>query len=355
MTGQSIPPAGITVVVTGAGAPVGVSILKALRLSRLCPRIVATDVDSESVGLFRADVARILPPAAEDPPRYRRELAAVCRDEGAAMVFFGSEAEMRTVAPVAREIEHRSGARLIVNHPRLVDGFLDKWTSMRLLRSLGLPVPETILTSDLASRRPFLRAQGYPVVLKPRHGSGSKNFFVLHSDAELERLVPQVPDGVIQEYLYPDDEEYTVGVYRSRTRGYIGQIQLKRVLASGLTYKAEVVRDTEITAVCRQMVERADCWGPVNLQLRKTVHGVKIFEVNLRLSSSAVMRAYFGFNEPEMCLRDEICGEHLLQPEIRMGRALRYWDEIYIDASERPDGSQAAGSARVASRKLDVF
>jgi carbamoyl-phosphate synthase large subunit len=345
----------VTVVVTGAGGPLGVSVFKALRMSSLDTRIVATDADPMSVGLFRADGAYVLPRVADDPEAYMRQLETLCRDEGAAMVFFGSEVEMRYMAPVAQEMEQRSGAKLIVNDPELVDGFLDKWTTNSLLRDRGLPVPESILVSDSASHRPFAERHGFPLVLKPRRGSGSQNVFVLRSIAELERLAQQVPDGVIQEYLLPDDEEYTIGAYRSRARGYVGQIQLKRVLGAGLTYKADVVRDPEIGSACRRMVEAFDFWGPVNLQLRKTDAGVRIFEVNLRCSSTTVIRAHFGFNEPEMCIRDELWHEPLDEPAVRMGRVLRYWDEVYVDAADLEGASGPPDFPTIPSRKTDVF
>ncbi|HEX8907769.1 MAG TPA: ATP-grasp domain-containing protein, partial [Anaeromyxobacteraceae bacterium] len=137
-----------------------------------------------------------------------------------------------------------------------------------------------------------------------------------------------------QEYLLPDDEEYTVGVYRSPRSGYLGQIAFRRSLAAGLTYKAEVVFDQEIAAACRRVVEAFELFGPVNLQLRKTEAGVRVFEINLRFSSSAVMRAHFGFNEAELCLRDLVLGEPLEVPAVRRGWALRYWDEVYLTEGE---------------------
>ena len=89
----------LTVLITGVGAPVGVSIFKALRQSQLKPRIVATDTAVMSVGLFRADAAYLLPHVTADEPGYLRRLQEICLRERVAMVCFGSEIEMRRVAP----------------------------------------------------------------------------------------------------------------------------------------------------------------------------------------------------------------------------------------------------------------
>jgi hypothetical protein len=46
------------------------------------------------------------------------------------------------------------------------------------------------------------------------------------------------------------------------------------------------------------------------------------------------MRAQFGFNEAELCLRDLVLEEALEAPSIRRGWSLRYWDEVYLTEQE---------------------
>jgi carbamoyl-phosphate synthase large subunit len=348
-------PTRLTVLVTAVGAPVAISILKALRQSQLGPRIVATEFNVMSVGLFRADAAYILPNVKTNEVDYLLRLQEICTAERVSMVCFGSEGEMRRVAPHREDIEQATGAKLIVNAPQYLESFMDKWTMVRLLHDKGLPVPDSVLATDAEAVRRFLARHEFPLILKPRHGSGSQNVFVVRHERELDLLSQYVPEPILQEYLVPDAEEYTVGVYRSPRSGYVGQIAFRRELRAGLTYKAEVVQDGEIEAVCRDVVESFDVWGPVNLQLRKTAVGVRIFEINLRFSSSAVIRAYFGFNEPEMCLRDVVLGQSLPRPEIRAGYAFRYWDEIYLEPGEYAAGEAALRHGERRGRKSDEF
>ncbi len=328
------PQGELTVLVTGVGAPPGVSIFKALRQSALAPRIVATDADPLSVGLFRADAAHVLPHVDRDEETYLERLAELCLRERVRLVCFGSEPELRRVAQHRRRLEDQTGARLVVNDARLVELFLDKWATACALRARGLPAPDTVLAGDAVSVQGFLECHPFPLILKPRHGSGSRDLFKVRDASELEVLTRYVPGAVLQEYLLPDDEEYTVGVYKSPRTGYVGQIAFRRNLAAGLTYKAEVVFDAEIEDVCRRVVETFDLWGPINVQLRKTTAGARIFEVNPRFSSSSVMRAYFGFNEAELCLRDLVLEEPIVPPTIRPGWSLRYWNEIYLAPGE---------------------
>jgi carbamoyl-phosphate synthase large subunit len=345
----------LTVLVTGTGAPLGVSIFKAFRQSALRPRIIATDADPLSVGLFRADAAYVLPRIAEDERLYLRRLEEICLRERVAAVCFGSEIEMRYMAPHIRELERATGARLILNEPRFLDALLDKWQMTCHLRERNLPVPDTVPVADAEAVHAFVERNAFPYVLKPRDGSGSKGKFVLRNDAELEFFSRYVPNAVLQEYLFPDDEEYTVGIYKSPRTGYVGQIVFKRALGAGLTYKAEVVFDDEIESVCRRVVESFDVWGPINVQLRKTAAGVRVFEINLRFSSSTVMRASFGFNEAELCLRDVVLGEAIVPPKIRPGFSLRYWDEVYLAPDSYLTLQERGHVAEPGGSKMDDF
>jgi len=200
------------------------------------------------------------------------------------MVCVASDIELRRLAPHAGDLERRTGARLVLNGPESIEVFTDKWETVRLLRERGLPVPDSVLMADPEGTKAFVVSHSFPFVLKPRLGAGSKNVAVVRDTVELEARAVLLPDAVLQEYLLPDDAEYTVGVYKSQRTGYVGQIVLRRSLAQGLTYRAEVVRDPEIESVCRRVVESFDVWGPVNIQLRKTEAGVRIFEINPRFS-----------------------------------------------------------------------
>ncbi len=338
----------LTVLVTGVGAPVGVSIFKALRHSKLSPRIVATDTAVMSVGLFRADAAYLLPHVNTDEAEYLCRLQEICVREGVDMVCFGSEIEMLRIAPHRAEVERATGARLVLNEPECLEAFMDKLTTVRMLHARGFPVPDTVEATDPDAVAAFLARNDLPAVLKPRRGSGSKSVHIVQNRRELDLLTDYIDKPILQELLLPDVEEYTVGVYTSPRSGYVGQICFRRELAAGLTYKAEVVWDPEIETTCRNVVEAFEVWGPINLQLRKTAAGIRIFEINPRFSSSVVMRSFFGFNSPEFALRDLVLEESLPSPEIRPGYAFRYWDELYLEPDQY--AGEEASSSRVGPR-----
>ncbi len=209
----------LTVLVTGVGAPPGVSIFKACRQSALRPRVVATDADPASVGLFRADAAYVVPRIARDEGAYLEQMESICVRERVSAIFFGSEEEMRLVAPHAAAIETRTRARPVVNAPSLIDTFMDKWGMFLAMREKGLPVPDTVLATDPEAVRWLLARHPLPLILKPRRGSGSKGLSIVRNADTIGSLSRLVPDPVLQEYLHPEDEEYTrVRVEKDRPR-----------------------------------------------------------------------------------------------------------------------------------------
>ena len=62
----------LSVLVTGLGGPLGMSVFKALLLSSLPTRVIGTDTNPRSYGLFLADKAYVLPHAEREPEAYLR-------------------------------------------------------------------------------------------------------------------------------------------------------------------------------------------------------------------------------------------------------------------------------------------
>ena len=117
---------GLNVLVTGVGGPLGVSIFKALRQSALRPRIVATDADPMSVGLFRADAAYLLPWVTLDEAGYLERLEEICLAEKLSMVCIGSEIEMRRLAPHLPDFERHASHSTAGMHGTHVPALADR-------------------------------------------------------------------------------------------------------------------------------------------------------------------------------------------------------------------------------------
>jgi carbamoyl-phosphate synthase large subunit len=125
-----------------------------------------------------------------------------------------------------------------------------------------------------------------------------------------------------------DDEEFTVAAFCDGCGGFYASMALRRKLSrEGFTDKAEVVATGEfnetISALCKEYLPV----GPTNFQFRKCAEGMKLLEINPRISSSTSIRAAFGYNESAMAVDYYLNHQIPRQPEIKRGRAVRYTDE----------------------------
>lgn len=342
----------LTVAVTGVGGGVGQSIIKALRMSTLECRIVAADANSLAAGLYRADVAYVLPPA--NSPTYVEQVIQMCHAEGVDALFPGSDPELPALARGKPTIEAETGARVIISSERVIEIGNDKWATAQFLAEHGLPHAASVVPEPGETLERFLAEHPFPLVLKPRHGSASRGVFVVSSRAELEALLPQVPEPVLQELVGNPEEEYTCGLFADADGTLLGVITARRELLTGTTYRAWVADFPDV----RREVERIGrvlCpFGPCNVQLRRTSQGPIAFEINPRCSGTTAIRAYHGWNEPEAALRRFLL-EEPVKLSFRPGMALRYWNEVYLEMSEAEQLRMYRRAEKLQSQILDYF
>ena len=72
---------------------------------------------------------------------------------------------------------------------------------------------------------------------------------------------------------------------------------MSRRLAGGLTGWARVVDDPGVHELCVRTAKILDLRGSMNVQLRITEQGPRIFEINPRFSSTVLMRHEIGFQD----------------------------------------------------------
>jgi len=120
-------------------------------------------------------------------------IAAVDRHEACAVVPAGTTIT-DALSRVKDEIEEATGSRLLVeSHEKQVQ-LTDKWATIQLCRELDIPTPRSLLLrrlEDLAgvASRGELR---FPLLIKPRQGSGSEGVRFFHSQAEVEQHLSSV-------------------------------------------------------------------------------------------------------------------------------------------------------------------
>jgi len=273
------------IIVTGGGGDIGINIGRILKNSNVSNRVIGCDINEEHGGSVYFDVFEIVERA--DSKFYIENMLSVCKKYSVDLIIPTSEPELRFY--VNKDIlDSLDGIPvLIVNRKALTIGF-DKLLTANALKSSDLSYPWTTLVSEGMPK-------SLPCIIKKRYGSGSREIMMVEEEV-VDYYSTKRPDDLWQEYLSPDDQEYTCGLYRSKT-GEIRTIILKRRLDGSLTVYGEVRENMEIEVMLKSLAELLDLQGSINPQLRLTERGPVIFEINPRFSSTVMFRHLLGFKD----------------------------------------------------------
>ena len=327
------------VIVTGAGSGVGQGIMKALRKSTLNVDVIATDISPFNQGLYLTANSLIMPPVESENALER--ILAILKAAKPDAIMIGSEFDLKFFAQHREIIEKETGALVIVSDLSSVNIADDKWLTAEFLRVHELPHPRSAVPRDIDEALAEARQFGYPCVLKPRSGTSNRHVHIIRSADQLVIAFPDVSNPVLQELIAePSDRlanEYTCSVFRCRDGTLLGPFTARRTLRTGNSWMVEVGCFESLHPILIGIGRALPCLGTLNVQLMMGKRGPVPFEFNARFSGTTAVRAYFGFNEPEMSLRNYLLGESLSQPQIRCGMAFRYLEEVFIEGVRADD------------------
>ena len=213
------------VLVTGAGGPSGISILRDLADEPL--DLIAADIDPFAAGLYLVDAPRraILPRG--DDAGFCDALLEICRAESVSIVVPTVDSELLPLA-LDRERYAGSGVRLVLASEETLRTCLDKWVLAERCRD-AVRVPDTWVVDDGFDAA----APDLPVIVKPRSGSGSRGIRLVERREELEALER---DGtlLVQENL--PGTEYSLDVI-AREDGHVAGVVPARTAEGRLRHR----------------------------------------------------------------------------------------------------------------------
>jgi carbamoyl-phosphate synthase large subunit len=273
----------MNILISGIAGDIGFGLGRILREWKFFDRLHGIDILEEHPGSLIFDSISIAPNA--DSDCYLDWLIDYLKKNKIDLFVPTSETEIQQVSKNIDTLN--SVCKVLINDTHLIEKSLDKYETLQYLKNHGIEVPENGLVEG-----PFSPSK-YPVIVKPRRGQGGKGLRKLPSISEFH----ESDKGYVwQEYLEPDDEEYTCAVYVPKTLD-ARILLLKRVLVGGYTGRAVVVDNFDIIEYVKKIIETMNVCGLYNIQLRLTGSGPKIFEINPRLSSTVVFRDKLGFED----------------------------------------------------------
>jgi carbamoyl-phosphate synthase large subunit len=274
-----------------------------------------------------------------DDPGYVPALEDLCAQHGVGAVLPLTDLDIEVLARA------REDGRLpaLVPSCEVARATYDKYETHLLLARLDLPSPPTALPDeDLAALR-------YPVMVKPRRGSGARSIHLAHDASQARFFVDYVPEAtMIQRAMNgPELSIDCLGDLDGRCLNAIPRTMLES--RGGESIKGAVLHDLELIELGRRTMEALAVRGPATIQVfRDPELGLRITDVNTRFGGAfpaPVYAALPGRTYPELIVR--LAAGDPVAPhvgEFRSGMTFtRYYWQLELDGV---DGTQLTPTGR---------
>jgi len=291
--------------------------------------IVATDMQLSAPALSVADVKLQVPSVYSE--NYIDTILDICRQYNIKAVISLNDLELPILAKHKKCFDD-IGVTLIVSDATIIDLCFDKYKTYKYLLSLGLSSPRTYIHYDEVVSAIERGELQFPLVLKPRWGSGSIGVEFVEDKQELEMtyallqkrikrtLLSQASVGehyiLIQEKII--GKEYGVDVMNDLQQNHIA-VSVKRKLAmrAGETDKAVTEDNAEIRKIGTIIGENLKHIGNLDCDVLERDGHYFVLELNPRFGGGFPFSYEAGVNMPGAIIRwlkGDYVDAQMLQP-----------------------------------------
>jgi len=294
---------------------------------------IAADPNPLAPAQYAAQL-RVCPPRIDDPG-YVPFLAQLVAEHGVGAVVPLTDLDIHVLAA--------ADLPAFTPPPEVCEAMYDKYRCHELLTRLGLPSPPTVL--------PGTQPESYPVMVKPRQGSGARSIHPAADRAEMEFFVGYVKEPVMIQRLM-GGPELSIDVLCDLDGRCLNAIP-RTMLESrgGESIKGQVIDDRELVDLARKVAETLRFRGPGTIQVfRDPEIGIAITDVNPRFGGAFPAPMYAalpGRTYPELIVR-MAAGERIAPHvgEYRSGHYFtRWYEQLELDEEHQPTGRPMLGAA----------
>jgi carbamoyl-phosphate synthase large subunit len=299
-------------------------------------RVVAVDPNPLAPARYAAHVCASAPTI--NDPLYVPELRRLCEAHGVGAVLPLTDLDIEKLAQ-AREDGPPPALPALVPSAEVARATYDKYEAHLLLERLGLPSPPTVLPHHAD-----LDTLDYPVMVKPRRGSGARSIHLAHDSSQARFFVEYVDEPTMVQRAMggPELSIDCLGDPDGRCLNAIPRTMLES--RGGESIKGTVIDDPELVGLGRKVMEALGVRGPATIQVfRDPQLGIRITDVNTRFGGAfpaPALAALPGRSYPELIVR-MAAGERIA-PHVGEYTAgvtfTRYYWQLELDERMEPTG-----------------
>jgi carbamoyl-phosphate synthase large subunit len=277
---------------------------------------------------YRYEVPRI------DDPEYVPALQELCARHRVGAVVPLTDLDLEVLAHARRAGQLPA----FVPEPEIGRQTFDKYETHLLLERVGLPSPPTVL--------PGQPVESYPVMVKPRRGSGARSIHQA-GDAEAAEFFVRYVEEPTMVQRFMDGPEFSIDCLSDLAGRCLNAIPRTMIESrGGESIKGTVIGDAELIELGRRVVEALGVRGPCTVQVfRDGEIGLGITDVNTRFGGAFPAPMYAarrGHTYPELIVR--MARGERIEPhvgEFRHGHTFTRWYwQLELDADLEPTGRE---------------
>ena len=249
--------------------------------------------------------------------------------------------DVRAVVPLTDldiEVLARADLPAFVPDGDVARATFDKYEAHELLLRHGLPSPPTVVPPE--------EPESYPVMVKPRRGSGARSIHPAADRAEMEFFVRYVKEPVMVQRLM-GGPEFSIDILCDLGGRCLNAIPRTMIESrGGESIKGTVIADGELVELGRAVGEALPVRGPCTVQVfRDPEIGLGITDVNTRFGGAFPAPMYAalpGRTYPELIVR--MAGGERVEPHVGEFRAgitfTRWYWQVELDEQLQPTGRE---------------
>lgn len=273
--------------------------------------IVATDMQLSAPALTVADVKIQVPRVyAED---YISKTLEICKEQKIDVLISLNDLELPILSKCKADFE-ALGVKVIVSDPNVIDVCFDKYKTAGFIESIGLKTPRTYVDYNEAVAAIKDGELKFPLIIKPRWGSGSIGLEFVDDLEELEMVYKLERKKVMKSILATasvDDNflliqevikgpEYGLDIANDLKGKYRGvSVKQKLAMRSGETDKAITVDNAKIREIGATIGRALKHIGNLDCDVLERDGEFYVLELNPRFGGGYPFSQEAGVNMPK--------------------------------------------------------
>lgn len=292
--------------------------------------IIATDMQSSAPALTEADYVEIVPAVYAD--NYIDVLKDICIKHQIKAIISLNDLELPLLAEKKADFE-KIGTKIVISDSDIIDTCFDKYKTCDFIKSIGLKSPNTYISFKDAYNALENGDLNFPVIIKPRWGSGSIGIEIAYDFEDLNILYNYIKKKLkrtilaqassktndyilIQEFI--NGQEYGLDIMND-LNGCVQGVSIKKKLAmrAGETDKAITVHNSSIEQIGHIIANRLKHIGNLDCDIIEKDGVFYVLELNPRFGGGYPFSHEAGVNMPKAIiswLNGETITENLFTP-----------------------------------------